>query len=85
MGTLCSKREDDVLYIIRFKQAIRNYFRYHLRQDEPPSVQYLRELSSLRNVLKIYKVEERDVFLYENIDNTIMAQKDSYVEISVIR
>ena len=85
MGALCSKREDEVLYIIRLKQAIRNYFRYHLGQDEPPSVQYLRELSSLRHVLKIYKVEEKDVFLYESIDNATINQKDSYVEISVIR
>lgn len=86
MGTLCSKENDDILYVIRLKRAIRKYFRYHLGQNEPPSIQYLRRLSSIRNTLKIYNVKETDVFLYENIDDTTYSfRNDSYVEISVIR
>lgn len=86
MGTLCSKENDDVVYIIRLKRAIRKYFRYHLGQSEPPSIQYLRRLSSIRNTLKIYNVNESDVFLYENIDDmTHTFKNNSYVEISVIR
>lgn len=86
MGILCSKEHNEVIYVIRLKEAIRKYFKYHLGQVEPPSIQYLKELSSIRRTLKLYNINENDVFLYEDIEESIpMIQREPYIEITIKR
>jgi hypothetical protein len=81
MGSLCSTGpdDDDSEYVNRLKKAIRNYFLYHLNSSEPSSLQYLKQRSSIKNVLKIYNLSEREVLEYETIDG------HSYVEITQIK
>ncbi len=77
MGSLCSgPKDDDSEYVIRLKKAIRNYFLYHLNSSEPSSLQYLHQRSSIKNVLKIYNLNEREVLKYETVDG------NSYIEIA---